>query len=237
MPETIESTRKPLNSEAAQWQQPQETGDHSRPVYVIDDDRDVLRVLSMMLSTAGWTVHCFESPIEFLNQVPQLPGGVVVLDQVMGEMDGVELLEKLSARQREFRAILITAYPRTTTTVTALRLGAVTVMDKPIDRKELLNSVAEASLLLRPSEQEDETLPPPLPDGRFYLDLLTPREKQVILQVYRGCTNKAISLQLDLSIKTVEKFRSRAMRKFGLRSTALLVRLLNREIECGCRIE
>jgi two-component system response regulator FixJ len=211
--------------------------DQSRPVYIVDDNPDVLRVLGTMLSREGWSVHVFESPTRFLGQLGELPGGVVIVDQVMGEMDGLELLQKLSDKQRQYRAILVSGYPRTSTTVAALRMGVLTVLDKPVDRRELLHAVAEASQQLRPAAEEDQLLPPPLPDGRFLIDLLTPREKQVILRVFRGWKNKAISLQLDLSIKTVEKFRSRAMQKLGVRSTALLVRVLTREIERGCRLE
>lgn len=212
--------------------------DCSKPVYIVTECPEVLRILGTMLSREGWMVHPFESPTKFLGQLAELPRGVAVVDQLMGEMDGIELLQHLSSKQQDYRAILINSYPRTSMTVAALRMGAWTVLDKPVDRRELLNAVAEASLQVWPGVEEKEgILPPPLPDGRYLIDQLTPREKQVILSVFRGWKNKAIALQLDLSIKTIEKFRSRAMRKLGVRSTALLVRVLTREIERGCRLE
>jgi len=212
--------------------------DRSKPVYIVADCPEVLRILGTMLSREGWMVQSFESPTKFLGQLAELPRGVIIIDQVMGEMDGIELLQHLSSKQQEYRTILINKYPRTSMTVAALRMGALTVLDKPVDRRDLLNAVAEASLQVWPvAEEQEGILPPPLPDGHYLIDHLTLREKQVILRVFRGWKNKAIALQLDLSIKTIEKFRSRAMRKLGVRSTALLVRVLTREIERGCRLE
>jgi len=56
------------------------------------------------------------------------------------------------------------------------------------------------------------------------LDLLTPREREVVQLVAEGLSNKKVSRRLDLSIKTVETHRGAAMRKAGLASTADLVR-------------
>lgn len=210
----------------------------STVVYIVSDCPEVLRILGTMLSREGWVVQRFESPTKFLSQIAELPRGLIIVDQITGEMEGIELLQHLSSKQQEYRAILINSYPRTSMTVAALRMGALTVLDKPVDRRELLDAVAEASLQVWPAAEEKEgILRPPLPDGHYLIEKLTPREKQVILRVYHGLKNKAIALQLGLSIKTIEKFRSRAMRKLGVRSTALLVRVLAREIERGCHLE
>jgi DNA-binding NarL/FixJ family response regulator len=56
------------------------------------------------------------------------------------------------------------------------------------------------------------------------MDLLTPREREVVQLVAEGMSNKQVSRQLDLSIKTIETHRGAAMRKAGLSSTADLVR-------------
>jgi DNA-binding NarL/FixJ family response regulator len=56
------------------------------------------------------------------------------------------------------------------------------------------------------------------------IDLLTPREREVVQLVAEGLSNKQVGRQLQLSIKTVETHRSAAMRKAGLSSTADLVR-------------
>jgi len=72
-------------------------------------------------------------------------------------------------------------------------------------------------------------LPPLLPDEGRYLDRLSRQGKSVTELVYEGATNKAISIQMGISVETVEKHRSRAMRKLQVHSLAGLVRLVQRE--------
>ena len=103
------------------------------------------------------------------------------------------------------------------------------MLDKPFDRRELLEAVAEGFRQLEISREQSAALPPVLPDGRSYLSLLSRQEMSVIQLVYEGATNKAISIQMGLSVKTVEKHRSRAMRKLQVNSVAGLVRLVQRE--------
>ncbi len=102
MPAFTESTGPVANAGQEVESIPCVMSDQSRSVYIVDDNPDVLRVLGTMLSREGWNVHAFESPTRFLGQLAELPGGVIVVDQVMGEMDGLELLQKLSDKQREY---------------------------------------------------------------------------------------------------------------------------------------
>ena len=203
-------------------------------VYIVDDDPNVMAVLRMMLDQAGFNTISFSSATEFLAQLPNLTQGMVITDQVMAETTGIDLLRRLvEQRPNDFRTILISAYPRTSLTVAAMKLGAITVLDKPFDRRELLQGLAEGFRRLNAAEDTDLTLPPMLPTGESYLDRLSGREREVILMVYQGKTNKGISIGLSLSIKTVEKHRARAMRKMSVNSLAGLVRLIDREMELG----
>ena len=77
-----------------------------------------------------------------------------------------------------------------------------------------------------------ESLPPELPEGHMYLDRLSPRELEVAAHVFNGCSNRSMAAILDVSIKTVEKHRQSIMRKLGIRSSAILVRMLCREQAC-----
>ena len=201
-------------------------------VYAVDDDPNVLSVLRTMLSHAGYDTVCYPSAVSFLNDLALLPRGVVITDQVMPEITGLNLHQQLrTLRPHDFRLILITAFPRTSLTVEAMKLGAITVLDKPFDRHELLQAVEDGILRLNTVSESDLPLPPPLPGGARYLDLLSDREREIILMVYQGSTNKSISIRLGLSIKTVEKHRARGMRKMHVSSLAALVRLIDRETD------
>lgn len=214
--------------------EPEQAAKPTQCVYAVDDDPNVLAVLRTMLSQSGFAVACFASATEFLDELPVLPPGMVVTDQVMADLTGIDLLRRLVAqRPSDFRLILISAYPRTSLTVAAMKLGAITVLDKPFDRRELMLALADGFQKLNAAEDTELTIPPVLPSGESYLNRLSAREREVILMVYQGKTNKSISITLRLSIKTVEKHRARAMRKMEVNSLAGLIRLIDREMELG----
>ncbi|MFM7055869.1 MAG: response regulator transcription factor [Planctomycetota bacterium] len=203
-----------------------------RRVYAVDDDPNVLHVLRTMLSQARFDVVCYSSAVSFLKDLALLSRGMVITDQVMPEVTGLQLHQQLrTLRPMDFRLILITAFPRTSLTVEAMKLGAITVLDKPFDRSELLEAVEDGFQRLNTISESDQPLPPPLPGGQGYLDLLSDREREIIQMVYQGSTNKSISIRLELSIKTIEKHRARGMRKMKVHSLAALVRLIDRETD------
>jgi two-component system response regulator FixJ len=204
-----------------------------RRVYAIDDDAAVLEVVQMMLRQAGYDVRAYQSSAQFVSEAAQLPPGVVVTDQVMNQVEGIEIQRRLSARPSDFRVILVTAFPRTSLAVAAMKSGAVTVLDKPFDRRELLEAVEEGFRQLQNAESSEQALPPLLADGESYLSRLSEREREVIQLVYEGATNKGIAIQLGISIKTVEKHRGKAMKKMQVSSLASLVRLMDRELGRG----
>lgn len=208
------------------------SGYRAERVYLIDDDLAVLKVIDTMLRISGYEVRAYSSPSDFLEDSEQLPPGVVVTDQVMNLVEGIEVQRRLSARPNHFKVILITAFSTTSLAVAAMKNGAVTVLDKPFDRAELLAAVKEAFRQLKHGDSFDEVLPPVLPFGESYLDRLSVRERDVILLIYKGGTNKSAGIQLGISFKTVEKHRSSAMKKLQVSSMASLVRLLDRDLGC-----
>ena len=199
-------------------------------VYLVDDDLEVLKLIGTMLRISGYEVKEYSAPSEFLDDSKQLPPGVVVTDQHMGLIEGTEVQRRLSDRPNHFKTILITGYSTTSLAVTAMKNGAVTVLDKPFECSDLLAAVKEAFRQLKHADSFDEVLPPVLPSGASYLDRLSVRERDVIELIYRGSTNKSTGIQLGISYKTVEKHRSSAMRKLEVASMASLVRLLDRDL-------
>jgi FixJ family two-component response regulator len=193
-------------------------------VYILDDDPDVLKVIESMLRISGYEIRTYRSPAEFLAVSDQLPAGVLVTDHEMHGVKGIEVQRRLSSRPNHFKVILVTAFS------TTMKNGAVTVLDKPFNQHELLAAVVEAFRQLHHSDAFNEVLPPVLPNGELYLERLSLREREVILQIYKGGTNKSAGIQMGISVKTVEKHRGSGMRKLEVNSLASLVRLLDREL-------
>ncbi|MEO2016365.1 MAG: response regulator [Fuerstiella sp.] len=212
-----------------------ETPQAARLVYVLDDEIQVLEVIELQLNAAGYSVVTYASAAEFLEKIHELPPGVVVSDQRMPGVSGLNVQQQLRKFFSRFQLILLSGYPETRVAVEAMRQGAVTVLDKPYNRDQLLASLEEAFDVLARVATDDHGLPAVLPDGTLYLDRLSSRERQVVDLVYRGETNKSIGIQLGISIKTVEKHRGKAMKKMEVSSLAELIRLMERELGSSTR--
>jgi len=199
-------------------------------VYVIDDEIQVLDVIALQLNAAGYNVRTFSRAIEFLEALHELESGVVLSDQRMPELNGLQVQQQLQPFGHKFSLILLSGYPETSVAVTAMKQGAVTVLDKPYNKDQLLASLKDAFAVLNRASSDEQGLPPMLAQGERYLDRLSMRERQVVDLVYEGETNKSIGIRLGISIKTVEKHRGKAMRKMEVSSLAELIRLMDREL-------
>jgi len=102
--------------------------------------------------------------------------------------------------------------------VRAMKLGAADFIEKPFDAGMLLARVRAA--LREPRAAGDAAA-----DIQHRLELLTPREREVLEQLVIGRSNKAIGLELEISPRTVEIHRARVMEKMAAASLSELVRL------------
>ena len=201
------------------------TGTSNR-VYVIDENKPVMNIVSMLLEQAGFVVRVYRSSIAFEEEFADLPSGVVFTDQVMSPVDANDACSKVLSRPDHFRVIVVLAYPNTKLTVAAMKFGAVTVLEKPFERQELIGAVKEGFRQLQEIQASRDIDPAATPGNLALMNSLTLREREIIELVYDGHTNKAISLRLKIHCKTVEKHRSNVMKKLGVSSLAELIRLL-----------
>lgn len=202
----------------------------TRCVFVIDDDELLLKALTHYLEKDGYQVTGFTNGRDFLRVFPSLPPGIILIDIKMPQINGLELQRRLISRGLRWPVIIMTAFPGTDGTVVAMRQGAYTVLDKPIDMAELLSLMEEAFVELKRRTGQAGDLPAELGGQVRYLDRLSERERLIIDHVYAGATNRAIAEELKLSVKTVEKHRGRAMKKMLVTSFAQLIRLIEREL-------
>jgi FixJ family two-component response regulator len=104
----------------------------------------------------------------------------------------------------------------------AMKAGAVDFLSKPFRSDELLQCVHNA--LIRSAEQRRSSAEKN--NARCLLELLTPREFEVMELVITGMLNKQIAGELGRAEKTVKVHRGRMMRKLGITSVAELVKLV-----------
>lgn len=110
-------------------------------VAVIDDDDEVRDVLRVLLETAGHDVETFKSGSQFLQSAELDRMACLVVDQRMPRMTGLELLQELDRRGYPIPSLLITGIHDPEIDAAASRIGAMTVLEKPMSPKELLRYV------------------------------------------------------------------------------------------------
>ena len=190
-------------------------------VYIVDDDDIIRKYFSAMLSAAQLTCRMVESAEAFLTEYdPQQPG-CLLLDVQMPGMTGLELQRQLNRRGATIPVIFITGHGEIPMVVEALSDGAFGFLQKPVATETLLEQVHKA--LDRDASNRAELLEREQILQRF--ESLTPRERDVLMLMMEGRSNKAMAGDLLLSQRTVELYRARIMEKTGSRSLAQLVRM------------
>jgi len=190
-------------------------------VFAIDDDRSVRKGLTRLLRSAGYRSEIFESASDFLKREQHTGPTCVIVDVRMPGLNGMDLQNTLIRDGREEQLVFITGHGDISVCAQAMKAGAVDFLPKPFRDDDLLACVERA--LIRSADQRrrsaEET------KARSLLDLLTPRELEVMQLVVTGMLNKQIAGELGTAEKTVKVHRGRAMRKLNVTSVAELVRL------------
>lgn len=192
-----------------------------RHVYIVDDDEAVRDSLSVLLEAVGHRVRTFGLAKDFLDAAPALQVGCLIADIRMPEMDGLELQRTLNEQNLHFPMIVITGHGDVPLAVRAMKAGALDFIEKPFASPTILASVEAALARIEAAGQRD-----PIADAALAkLELLSPREREVLEGLLAGLPNKTIAYDLAISPRTVEIHRARVMDKMGARSLSELIRL------------
>jgi FixJ family two-component response regulator len=193
-------------------------------VFAIDDDPSVRKGLARLLRSAGYKREVFESASDFLARPPHSGPSCVIVDVQMPDLSGMDFQETLIQQGREEQLVFITGHGDIPMCAQAMKAGAVDFLRKPFRDDELLECVQKA--LSRSAEQRCRSAE--RDNARCLLDLLTPREFEVMQLVITGMLNKQIAGELGTAEKTVKVHRGRMMQKLRLNSVAELVRLVEK---------
>jgi FixJ family two-component response regulator len=190
-------------------------------VHVVDDDASFLVAVARLLKAAGYNVQTFASAVEFLADLGDTAGCVVV-DLRMPGMDGLELQQGLLRGSNELPVIFLTGEGDIATTVQAMRRGAEDFLTKCAPKEHLFAAVDRA--LARDARQRAERAR--LRELRARIDTLTPRERGVLQHVIWGRQNKQIAADLGITERTVKLHRTAITTKLHVRSVAELVHIV-----------
>lgn len=129
-------------------------------VLVVDDQALIVEELCEFLESSGFRCvpcHSSRQAIERFTADPEI--GLVLSDLHMPDMDGIELikeLQRLSANQRAFEAIMLTGQADKQDVIKALRAGVADYYQKPVDLEDLLQGLKRQELLLRERQKTEQ---------------------------------------------------------------------------------
>jgi FixJ family two-component response regulator len=189
-------------------------------IYLVDDDPSFLRALSRLLRAADYQVETFDSAAEFLGHRRSQTAVCAVIDLQMSGPSGLELQEALARAEEPPPVIFLTAHGDVSSSVRAMKGGAVDFLTKPVRGAELLEAVQRA--LARGAEARETRCRRRNWGSRY--EGLTSREREVFALVVRGLPNKQIADVLSISERTVKAHRCQVMHKMGVQSPAELGR-------------
>ncbi|AZC24163.1 MULTISPECIES: response regulator transcription factor [Pseudomonas] len=178
-------------------------------VYVVDDDPAMLDSTVWLLESVGLAAVPFTSGREFLEHCDPSRNACVLLDVRMPGMGGLNVQEELRQREIDLPLIFVSGHADVPIVVRAFKAGAADFIEKPYNEQLLLDSVQQA--LNRAGSRQRQGAGQARVLER--LESLTPREKDVLLPLVQGYTNREIAEQLGVSIKTIDLYRSRVMKR------------------------
>jgi FixJ family two-component response regulator len=193
-------------------------------VVVVDDDPEIRDSLQSLLHSVGFQVELFASVQKYLVNGHLDRPGCFILDVRLPGRSGLDFLDDLAKAHSRIPVIFISGFADVPMSVRAMKAGAVEFLTKPVRHQDLLEAVqsaVERDRVRRSGERAVAVL-------QALFETLSPREREVMVQVVTGRLNKVIAGDLNLAEATVKVHRAQVMRKMGVRSVADLIRMADR---------
>jgi two-component system response regulator NreC len=200
-------------------------------VVLVDDHHVVRRGIRALLENEAGIQVVGEAGtgVEAARLTQQLKPDVLIIDLMLADMSGLEVIRQLRKRAPATSAVVLSMYGNDCYVVEALQAGAKAYVLKDSPPEELMKAVREAALGRR-------YLAPPLSDRAIEVyrlrsedsqldpyDMLTSREREVLHLAAQGMTSSETANRLCISPRTVEVHRARVMQKLGLHNRTELI--------------
>ncbi len=167
---------------------------------------------------------------EACRHVKDLAPDVIVMDVSMPEMDGAQATDCVKQRCPEVKIVVLTVHEDEGYMRLLLKRGASGYVLKSAIAEELvyaIHRVVEGGIYLDPALADqlvDSTVRHPSNEETGYKGHLSERELEVLRLIAWGHSNTEIAAQLSLSVRTVETYKERLMKKLGFHSRTDIVR-------------
>ena len=192
-------------------------------VFVVDDDASARESLASLIRSAGWHPKLMSSAQQFLV-LPRIHAPCcLLLDVDLPDLSGLDLQQRVSDRT-DMPIIFIADRSDVSTTVKAMKAGAVEFLMKPFRNDVIRNAMRDALERSRVALRHEAGMSV----LREHLAALTRREREVMELVLSGLLNKQIAAKLGITEITVKVHRGSMMRKMGADSLLELVKIATR---------
>ena len=193
-------------------------------VVVIDDDDGFRESLGRLLRAAGVNPRLFASIKDFVASDPPDSPTCLVLDVRLPERSGLDFQRDLAAAGVTLPIVFVTGHGDIPMSVQAMKSGAIEFLTKPLREQDLLDAINVGLARDRVRRQNDEALS----ELRARFEMLTARERSVLVRVAEGRLNKQIAGELGITETTVKVHRCNMMRKIGATSVPQLCRMVDK---------
>lgn len=198
---------------------------------LLADDHSIVRAGLRRLIEDSGDMHVIAEAAdgrEALRLAEKEKPDVVVVDISMPGLDGLEVISRLHTAQPTLPILVLTMHEEGQYVVRAIEAGAMGYLTKQSAPEQLVNAILKVlggSRYLTDAAAEALALKVAKgKQGQTALDALSMRELQVLRRLAMGHTNREIAKMYSISIKTVDTYRSRLLKKLDLRNNAELSR-------------
>jgi FixJ family two-component response regulator len=198
--------------------------DANSTVFVIDDDPHLRASVGRLLRSLGLDAQQFASISDFLKSDPPDGPSCLVLDVRLPGESGLDFQRELAAANRELPIVFITGHGDIPMSVQAMKGGAIEFLTKPFRDQDLLDAI-QLGLSRDRARRENEKA---LAALRERFESLSPREREIMIQVAHGRLSKQIAADIGIAEATVKVHRSRLMHKMKARSLPELSRMADK---------
>lgn len=199
-----------------------------KKILLVDDDRNLQSLLSSYLISEGFFVNSVDNICSALVLIRQDCPDLVISDIMFRDLDGYDFIKllKLDNAIMHIPVVFLTAKGMTADRIKGYNLGCHAYLTKPFNPKELLaiiqNVFRNIDLLkIKPEHNLNQRVTKPK-----VFDSFTPMEKNILKLVTEGYMNKEIAINLNTSLRNVEKYMSRLLYKTSTRNRTELVKSL-----------
>jgi two-component system response regulator FixJ len=191
------------------------------PVYVVDDEEPIRRSACLLLKVAGFAPDPFESGRVFLEAEAKLEPGCVLLDIRMPDIDGITVQRQLVERGSRHATVIVTGHGDVASAVAALDAGAVTFIEKPFSRTQLMPAVEFAFSKIENGQAYRDHLDA----ARKRVESLGTREREVLSMYAQDKSSEQIAATLGAPPAEIDMSRALILQQLEVDSIAAALTL------------